>query len=1045
MERKRLVVIGNGMAGARLVDDVLARDGRDQFDIAMFGDEPHGNYNRILLSSVLSGTHDPGDIFINPLSWYGENNIRFTAGVRAVRIDREAKVVLGEDDSAEEYDKLVIATGSSPFVPPIEGVTRTSRDADRGIFLFRTLDDCRAITERAAGSKRAAVIGGGLLGLEAARGLLNLGLETHIVHLMPHLMETQLDSAAGSVLKSVLERMGLTVHLRKTTTAVTGNGRVDGLIFEDGSRLGCDLVVISAGIRPNTELAREAGLEVRRGIVVGDDLSSVSDPDVYAVGECAEHRGVVYGLVAPLWEQTRVLADRLTNKNAVAVYLGSKLSTRLKVMGVDLTVMGEKEAQLDDEEVTYAEPARGIYKKLIVRSGRLAGAILLGDSSPAASLLQSFDRETELPESKAEILFPGDVSYKRGAVKELSDAALVCNCNGVSRGEVLDAIKAGHCSIAAVASKTRATTGCGTCAGEVQTIIDSIDVPSSGPRPGDQPWPGLFSNAKSRPAGIDTVVETSRPPNKIEQLKAEKDGLEILGDIPRLARDGWEAISEGDRERLKWAGVFFRKQTPGFFMMRLRMPGGQTNAEQLRLIADISDDCGKGFVDITTRQQIQLRWFQIGKVPDLFKDLESVGLTSLQTGMDNIRNVVGCAAAGLTANELFDASQVVREYTSMFVGDRKYTNLPRKFNVAITGCRENCTHAESQDVAMTPAVKVVDGDEMKGFNVAVGGKMGSGGYRPASPLDLFVRPDEAAEICKLITLIFRDHGFRTSRARARLAFLIDEWGISRFRRELEARADFPLLLAGKDVRTEVHADHIGIFRQRQPGLNYVGFVVPVGRITSGQLREVARLAKHYGNSEVRITTAQNLIIPNVPDSRIVALSEESLFKDLRYDPSEVMRGTVSCTGIDYCSLALIETKELAMKTARDLESRIGRTKPITIHWSGCPAGCGNHAAADIGVLGKNIRVGHEVVEVADVFVGGKAGPNPRPPIRLLENVPCRDLPRVLEQLVPNLSGSVAASRAVRAVISGHQASPREAAGLTQSFIDASSASGVLED
>ncbi|HEU4389218.1 MAG TPA: ferredoxin--nitrite reductase, partial [Blastocatellia bacterium] len=486
-----------------------------------------------------------------------------------------------------------------------------------------------------------------------------------------------------------------------------------------------------------------------------------------------------------------------------------------------------------------------------------------------------------------------------------------------------------------------------------------------------------------------------------------------------------------------WAGVFFRKQTPGFFMMRLRMPGGRTNTEQLGLIADISDDCGKGFVDITTRQQIQLRWFQIGKVPDLFKELERAGLTSLQTGMDNIRNVVGCAAAGLTANELFDASPAVREYTSMFVGNREYTNLPRKFNVAISGCLENCTHAESQDVAMTPAVRLVKGEALKGFNVAAGGKMGSGGYRPASPLDLFVLPDEAAEICRLITLIFRDHGFRTSRARARLAFLIDEWGVGRFRRELEARAGYSLSAAGRDARTDIHADHVGIFRQRQPGLNFIGFVVPVGRITSGQLREVARLAKDYGNGDIRITTGQNLIIPNVPDNRIVALSEEPLFKVLRYDPSEVMRGTVSCTGIDYCSLALIETKELAMKTARELEKRIGKTKPITIHWSGCPAGCGNHAAADIGLLGKNVRVGHDVVEVADVFVGGKAGPSPRPPIRLLENVPCSDLPRVLEQLVPNLSASVAASRGVRSVTRGANTSGPTA--MPQAIIDETSA------
>ena len=243
--------------------------------------------------------------------------------------------------------------------------------------------------------------------------------------------------------------------------------------------------------------------------------------------------------------------------------------------------------------------------------------------------------------------------------------------------------------------------------------------------------------------------------NKIEEYKREKDGLDVLADVSRYAEEGWEAITDGDRERLKWTGVFFRRQTPGRFMMRIRIPNGITNTAQLRTIAEISRDFGKGFADITTRQQIQLRWFGIEDVPEIWQRLESVGLVSLQTGMDNIRNVIGCPAAGLTPNELFDASPVVREFTRMFVGNKAYTNLPRKFNVAITGCKENCAHAESQDIALTPATKEIDGSEVKGFNVAVGGKMGSGGYRIASPLDLFVGAAEAAEICSLIVFIDR--------------------------------------------------------------------------------------------------------------------------------------------------------------------------------------------------------------------------------------------------------------------------------------------------
>jgi ferredoxin-nitrite reductase len=272
--------------------------------------------------------------------------------------------------------------------------------------------------------------------------------------------------------------------------------------------------------------------------------------------------------------------------------------------------------------------------------------------------------------------------------------------------------------------------------------------------------------------------------------------------------------------------------------------------------------------------------------------------------------------AGLSPNELFDASPVVRDFTQMFVGNKAYTNLPRKFNVTITACKEGCTHAEGQDIALTPATKDIDGVEVKGFNVAVGGKMGSGGYRIASPLNLFVAPGEAATICSHIVLIFRDHGARELRTTARLAFLIEDWGVERFRRELQRRADRPLLTAGKDQRTAKHTDHVGILRQKQEGLNYIGLAVPVGRITSEEMLQIAELAENYGNGQIRLTVGQNVIIPNVPDSRIGDLTAEPILKGLRYDPSEVMRGLVSCTGMDYCHFALIETKGWAQDRAR---------------------------------------------------------------------------------------------------------------------------------
>ena len=487
--------------------------------------------------------------------------------------------------------------------------------------------------------------------------------------------------------------------------------------------------------------------------------------------------------------------------------------------------------------------------------------------------------------------------------------------------------------------------------------------------------------------------------NKIEAFKKEKDGLDILADIPYYAAAGWEKITDGDKERMKWAGVFFRRQTPGRFMMRLRFANGFMSAAQLRTIGEISREFGKGFADLTTRQQMQLREFKIDDVPEIWNRLRAVDLISLQTGMDNIRGVIGCPVAGLTPNELFDASPVVREFTQMFLGNKEFTNLPRKFNVTITACREACTHAEAQDIAMTPALKEIDGHELPGFNVAVGGKMGSGGFRMASPLNLFVTPTEAAAICSHIVMIFRDHGARELRTKARLAFLIEEWGVEKFRKELERRVERPLSWAGTDQRTAKHTDHVGVFRQLQAGLNYVGLAVPVGRMTSVQMLQVADLAENYGSGQLRLTVGQNIIMTDVPDAKIGELTEEPVLRELRYDPSEVMRGLVSCTGMDFCHFALIDTKGWALKTARTLEMKLGKTQPLRMHWSGCPAGCGNHAVADIGLLGKNIKLHGEVVEAVDVFAGGAAGCEANFPIKIMEDVPCEDLPEVVVGLV----------------------------------------------
>ena len=487
--------------------------------------------------------------------------------------------------------------------------------------------------------------------------------------------------------------------------------------------------------------------------------------------------------------------------------------------------------------------------------------------------------------------------------------------------------------------------------------------------------------------------------NRIEAMKAEKDGLDVQEDLARFAREGWKTLGDDDKERLKWVGVFHRRPTPGHFMMRVRMPNGIVSAAQARLLGEITREAGRAsgrpIADVTTRQQIQLRWVTLENVPEVIARLEAAGLSSLQTGMDNIRGIIGCPATGLTPGELLDTAPIATAFQKIFLGNKEFTNLPRKFNVTITGCLEHCTGGETQDISLTPAVT---GHE-PGFNLAVGGKQGSGGPVFATPLDAFVRPDEAADVCAAIALVFRDHGPRESRSKARLAFLLEVWGAARMRAELEKRLGRSLPPAGADARLATHTDHVGVFRQKQAGLNYVGLKTPVGRVTGDQLLELARIAERYGRGELRFTPLQNVLLPHVPDARLGDLTQEPLLRALPYNPSEVARGLVACTGTDFCNLALIDTKTRALALAKEFEARFGSTRPIAVRWSGCPAGCGNHHTADIGLQGCKVKVNGKIVDGVHVFVGGRGGADARAGLRILEDLPCDQLPEVLERLV----------------------------------------------
>ncbi|MER7503558.1 FAD-dependent oxidoreductase [Nonomuraea pusilla] len=452
----RLVVVGNGMAGSRLVAEVRERD--PDVRITVFGAEARAPYNRVLLSNVLAGTSRPEQVRLLDPSWYRAHRVEAVPGSPVVSIDRDAGHVVTGDGRREPYDVLVLATGSEPVVPPVPGVERA--------IPFRTLDDCERILRAAEGARRAVVVGGGLLGVEAARGLAGRGLPVTLLHLAGHLMERQLDVEAGLVLGETLAGLGVEIRTGVSAEAVLE----DGVRLTGGEAAEADLVVLACGVRPLTGLAAEAGLEVRRGVVVDDELRT-DDPSIFAIGECAEHDGTVYGLVAPAWEQAAVAADVITGGKAL--YRGSRLVTRLKARSVELAAMGETQLTEEDAEVVrFSHRARGTYRKLVIRDGRLVGAILLGESDAVGTLTQLFDRGGPVPGDRAGLLFPGLSSAPVADSPVLMpDAAKVCQCNDVTKGQIRACWEAGARDVAGVAAATRATTGCGTCRDAVEGIV----------------------------------------------------------------------------------------------------------------------------------------------------------------------------------------------------------------------------------------------------------------------------------------------------------------------------------------------------------------------------------------------------------------------------------------------------------------------------------------------------------------------------------------------------------------------------------------------
>jgi nitrite reductase (NADH) large subunit len=542
-----------------------------------------------------------------------------------------------------------------------------------------------------------------------------------------------------------MERMGVTVHLEKNTAAVLGNDNVTGLQFKDGSTLDCDMVVISAGIRPNAGLAKQAGLTVERGIVVGDDLASPDDPDIYSVGECAQHRGQVYGLVAPLWEQTHILADRLTGRNPHASYRGSKVSTKLKVMGVELAVMGIKDAvHEDDEVVSYVEPMRGVYKKLLIRNGRLAGAILLGDASTAPNLLQAFDRGTILPDNRSELLFPLAAESPELSIEAMPDAAQICNCNGVSKGQLVQAISSGCRSFKALCDATRAGTGCGSCKPQIQAVLAS----AAGELVIEDPSvhfyvPGV---ALAKPDLIQAIKEQN-----LRSVSAVFEGLADGHEDPAskvglasLLKTIWGKDYEDERDaRFINDRVHANIQKDKTFSVIPRIYGGVTSASQLRRIADVADKYNVPMVKITGGQRIDLLGITKEDLPNVWRDLD---MPSGHAYSKAFRTCKTCVGTEFCRYGVGDSTTLGIQIEKRFQG----LEAPHKMKLATTGCPRNCAEATTKDLG----VVAIEGGK---WEIYIGGAAGSR-VRKGDVLCIVDTHEEVLTYMGRFMQYYREHG-----------------------------------------------------------------------------------------------------------------------------------------------------------------------------------------------------------------------------------------------------------------------------------------------
>ncbi|WEZ54642.2 NADPH-nitrite reductase [Bacillus subtilis] len=706
MGKKQLVLVGNGMAGVRAIEEILSV-AKDEFQITIFGAEPHPNYNRILLSKVLQGDTDIKDITLNDWDWYEENNIQLYTNETVIKVDTENKTVITDADRIQPYDELILATGSVPFILPIPGADK------KGVTAFRDIKDTDTMLAASKQYKKAAVIGGGLLGLEAARGLLNLGMDVSVIHLAPFLMERQLDATAGRLLQNELEKQGMTFLLEKQTEEIVGDDRVEGLRFKDGTSIEADLVVMAVGIRPNTTLGAESGIPVNRGIIVNDYMQT-EIPHIYAVGECAEHRGIAYGLVAPLYEQAKVLAKHMCGIETKP-YEGSVLSTQLKVSGVEVFSAGDFNESEEKKAIKVFDEQDGIYKKIVLRGNQIVGAVLFGDSSEGNRLFSMIQKEADISEtSKISILQPLSQEAGTSITAAMSDDEIICGCNGVSKGAIIQAIQEKGClSTDEIKACTGASRSCGGCKPLVEEIL--------------QHTLGSDFDASAQKEAICGCTTLSRD-EVVEEIKAKglshtREVMNVLGwKTPEGCSKCRPALNyylgminptkyEDDRtSRFVNERMHANIQKDGTYSVVPRMYGGVTNSTDLRKIADVVDKYEIPLVKMTGGQRIDLIGVKKEDLPKVWEDLD---MPSGYAYGKTLRTVKTCVGEQFCRFGTQDSMALGIALEKKFEG----LNTPHKVKMAVSACPRNCAESGIKDLGVVG----IDG----GWELYVGGNGGT--------------------------------------------------------------------------------------------------------------------------------------------------------------------------------------------------------------------------------------------------------------------------------------------------------------------------------